>query len=357
MLLRALLITFTSLTLLSCVSRESEIEVEIEIEEATAHNSVSHYKIPVMAKSAGITSEEQSYDLWLRKQICPDFDKIHQDSKFSPPEAVEALQKTYNAARRHNAAAQAELGDRYIDGNAVPKDWKSALCWYRAAAGNGSAYAQYWIGIFYQNGYVVKESAAQAAYWFNRAGTHSNSAAAEAQVADRYADDAAGIHDMGQALFWYERAAAKHNLTAELALGNFYANSHEPADIQRALSWYGKAAGQHSVVAVYNIGQIYYLGQAIPRDYTQAHKWFLQAAEAGYAPAQYNLADMYYRGLGVKQDWVKAFAWLVTSNAAENNPAALRMHNQLTEEFTPEQLKQASHLAADYSRRFGNHSK
>lgn len=358
MLLRLLIISLiislglglsSCMTLPSFESESDDVKIKIEYENGNHHR---RHEGPGYAPYD--VSDHQNNDLWLRKQLCHDFDQVTHETKFSPPNDIAAIQKTYNAARKHNGAAQAELGDRYIDGDGLPKDWKKGLCWYRSAAANGSVYAEYWLGIFYQNGYVVEESLPMASFWFERAKAHANSAAAEFHVGERYANDDAGIHDMGQALFWYERAAAKNNLQAELALGEFYASSHEASDMKRALMWYNKAAARHSVEAVYNLGQIYYLGQAIPKDYTKAHHYFLQAAKAGYAPAQYNLADMYYYGLGVKKDWIQSYAWLEASDAAKLNPAALALQNKFTEEFTPEQMKQAKDLAASYKHRYSH---
>jgi TPR repeat protein len=295
--------------------------------------------------------EVEAAEHWLRN-MCGSFDTIDAQNKFLPLPGHKELYVLHQRALNKDHRAQAEIADRYIDGRYVPKDWETGICWYRAAAQNGSSYAEYWLGIFYQNGWVVKESATVAAHWFTLASRHGDHVAAERQVAERYAYDDSGVHDMGKALVWYERAAAKHDLKAELALGNFYTTSHESGDIHRALSWYGKASAQHSVEADYNIGQIYYRGVGIKQDYAQAHKWLLKAAERGYHPAQYDLAEMYYRGRGVHKDWIKSYAWLELSHAADNNPAAIELEDMLVTHFTPEQLTLASNLTSEYRARY-----
>jgi TPR repeat protein len=283
---------------------------------------------------------------------CEGFDKVNAQNMFLPTPMHSELYNLHKRAVERDPHAQAELADRYMDGRAVPKDWKTAICWYRAAAQSGSTYAEFWLGLFYQHGWFVTESAEVAAYWFSVARHHRDTPAAERQVADRYANDDSSVYDMGQALIWYERAAKQRDLQAELALGNFYITSHTPGDIQRALSWYGKASAQHSVAADYNIGQIYYRGVGIQQNLKEAHKWLLRAAERGYRPAQYDLAEMYYQGVGVPQDWIKSYAWLEVSAAAENNPAAQRLQDMLVTHFNPEQLAQAAHLARDYKARY-----
>lgn len=297
------------------------------------------------------TPEVKAADNWLRKK-CEGFDQVDAQNKFLPGKAHDDLYRLHKRALAKSATAQAQLGDMYIDGTHVPQDWLTGLCWYRAAAQNGSAYAEYWLGIFYQNGWVVAESAKVAAHWFTLAGRHRDSVAAESKVGARYADDDSGVHDMGKALVWYHRAADKRDLNAELALGDFYITSHEASDIKLALTWYGKASAQHSVEADYNIGQIYLRGVGIPQDLGQAHKWLLSAAQRGYEPAQFDLAEMYYRGEGVKQDWIKSYAWLEVSNATEYNPAARSLDDMLITHFSPRELTLASNLASEYKARY-----
>lgn len=306
---------------------------------------------PFIPPSFANSSEVRAADNALIKS-CEGFDKVDAQNMFLPTQPRNDLSHLHTRAVEGDVTAQNEIADRYVDGRNLPKDWKIALCWYRAAARYGSAYAEFWLGLFYQQGWIVKQSDPVAAHWFTLARQHHDTTVAERKVADRYADNNSGVHDMSKALVWYERAAKKHDLPAELALGNFYATSHTSSDIQRALSWYGKASAQHSIEADYHIGQIYYRGVGIPQNLPEAHKWLLRAAERGYKPAQYNLAEMYYQGIGVSQDWIKAYAWLEVSQAAENNPAARNLKDRLITHFDPEQLIQAAHLARDYRGRY-----
>lgn len=305
---------------------------------------------PSFSGSAEVRAAENA----LRK-MCQGFDQVLAQNKFLPHADTVKIYELHQRALNHDVHAQTELADRYMDGRTFPKDWKTALCWYRVAAGNGSAYAEYWLGLFYQHGWIVKESAPVSAHWFALAARHRDSVAAEREVAKRYADDDSGVYDMSKALVWYERAAKQHDVQAQLALGDFYITSHTPPDIQRALSWYGKASAQHSVEADYNIGQIYMRGVGIRKDLKEAHKWLLRAAERGYAPAQYDLAVMYFKGTGVPEDWIKSYAWLETSGAIEHNPAAQRLHDMLVEHFTPKRLAEAAALANSYKDRYGHH--
>ena len=53
-----------------------------------------------------------------------------------------------------------------------------------------------------------------------------------------------------------------------------------------------KAAEQGNAAAQYELGDMYYWGQGVPRDYTEAMKWYRKAAEQGFAAAQYELGVM-----------------------------------------------------------------
>jgi TPR repeat protein len=55
--------------------------------------------------------------------------------------------------------------------------------------------------------------------------------------------------------------------------------------------------------AQFDVGQMYYEGNGIPRDYKKAAEWYLKAAEQGDVAAQNNLVILYADGYGVPQDY------------------------------------------------------
>ncbi len=58
----------------------------------------------------------------------------------------------------------------YGTGQGVPKDDANAVRWYRKAAGQGHARAQYNLGAAYANGTGVIRNKETAAEWFSEAG-------------------------------------------------------------------------------------------------------------------------------------------------------------------------------------------
>ena len=64
-----------------------------------------------------------------------------------------------------------------------------------------------------------------------------------------------------------------------------------------------------SVEAMYNIANMYYLGQGVLKDYKIAYNWYKRAADEGDALSMYNISLLYERGEGVDQDAGDSFDW------------------------------------------------
>jgi TPR repeat protein len=73
------------------------------------------------------------------------------------------------AADQGDADAQFNLGAGYDNGQGVPQDYAEALKWYRLAADQGVASAQYNLAVMYANGQGVPQDYVRAYMWFNLA--------------------------------------------------------------------------------------------------------------------------------------------------------------------------------------------
>ncbi len=69
------------------------------------------------------------------------------------------------AAEQGYAKAQYNLGLMYSQ----EQDYTKAVSWFRKAAEQGYAEAQYNLGVMYDNGSGVKKDTEQAVYWFRKA--------------------------------------------------------------------------------------------------------------------------------------------------------------------------------------------
>ena len=67
----------------------------------------------------------------------------------------------------------------YSRGDGVVQDYSQALKWYRKAAGQGLARAQYNLGWMYEKGQGVAQDDVQAYMWFNLAAAQRDEGAAE----------------------------------------------------------------------------------------------------------------------------------------------------------------------------------
>ena len=65
----------------------------------------------------------------------------------------------------------------YLNGYGVPKSYDEALNWYKKAAKQGSADAQYNIGAMYQDGHGVWQSDVEASIWYRKAAEQGYAAA------------------------------------------------------------------------------------------------------------------------------------------------------------------------------------
>ena len=71
------------------------------------------------------------------------------------------------AAEQGNASAQYNLGVMYQNGQGVPQDYKTAVKWYRLAAEQGNASAQGNLGVMYALGTGVLKDYVYAHMWGN----------------------------------------------------------------------------------------------------------------------------------------------------------------------------------------------
>jgi hypothetical protein len=91
------------------------------------------------------------------------------------PQSYEAAVQWYRrAADQGDAVAQFNLGVRYDNGQGVPQNYEEAARWYRLAAQQGQARAQSNLGVLYANGQGVPKDVILAYMWLTVAVAGSN---------------------------------------------------------------------------------------------------------------------------------------------------------------------------------------
>ena len=90
-----------------------------------------------------------------------------------PQDDAEGVRWYRLAAEQGDAQAQYMLGDMYRFGRGVSQDDISATRWYRSAADQGDAISQFNLGIMYSNGQGVPQDDVEAHIWLALAAVHS----------------------------------------------------------------------------------------------------------------------------------------------------------------------------------------
>ena len=121
------------------------------------------------------------------------------------------------------------MGVSYENGLGVPRDFGQAAKWYRLAAEQGYAAAQFRLGVSYDLGQGV-------------------------------------VQNYGEAIKWYRAAIAQGDAAAQNSLGSMYEYGlGVPQDYVEAVKWYQFTADQGYAKAQYNLGLMHANGRGVPR--------------------------------------------------------------------------------------------
>lgn len=128
--------------------------------------------IDMLTEAAEAGDQEAQYELAMR---------LLQKSIASRDLATRnsSLRWLREAAYQGFAPAQAELGDRYMNGRGVIQDFSQAAEWYLKAAEQGEASSMYSLGRMARSGRGVRESAVEAYVWLNVAAARGEERASE----------------------------------------------------------------------------------------------------------------------------------------------------------------------------------
>jgi TPR repeat protein len=156
-----------------------------------------------------------------------------------------------------------------------PPDVERALAAVRARASAGHVVAQFTLGsVLYYGGTDLP----QAVDWFRKA-ADQRYAPAEFQIGQLYDFGFGLAQDDAEALAWYRRAAMDGSAPAQRAIGDFYRTGRlVTADAVEAVRWYQRGAQADDIRAQFQLGQMYLNGDGVPHDYESAYLWFAVAA-------------------------------------------------------------------------------
>ena len=181
-------------------------------------------------------------------------------------------------------------------------------------------------------------------------------AAAQFDLAVRYAEGGAGPRNYELAAQWYERAAQQGLAMAEYRLaGQLYEKGLGVGkDLQRAKDLYQRAAEKGNTRAMHNLGVL--AAEGGKPNYTSAALWFGKAAEYGIHDSQYNLAVLLARGLGLPKDLLKSYTWFAIVAAAVATPTPPKKRDDVGARLTSSELAAANAAAAGFAPRPADHA-
>jgi len=221
------------------------------------------------------------------------------------------------------------------------KDYKSAMQFFRKAAVQGYALAEYNIGLMYHHGYGVPQDYDQAMQWYRNVvyrglsdGIHN----AAINIGLMYENGEGVTQDYAEAMKWFRMAAEQGSALGQNKMGYLYYNGRGVSqDYTKALKWFRMAADQEFVPgdyrdnpgffhdiphAQYIVGTLYANGLGVSQDYEQARQWYRKAADKSeYDEAQLSIGVLYENGWGVPQDNSQARYWYGLATAQGNEDA------------------------------------
>jgi len=214
------------------------------------------------------------------------------------------------AANSGDANAQAQLGEKYLLGEGVAKDYDLALLWYRKAAEQNNPKGQLGMAALYFNGNGVVRDYVEAFQWFHKAADLGDTKGLSA-LGMCYKNGWGVEKDLIGAFSWYLKAAQNGDADAEENVGSMYMDGKGVTqDYVEARKWLQKSADQGNGSAESGLGMMCFFGQGVPADRAEALKWFLKSADHGYALGQYSAGCMYRDGDGTSVDTERAIQLL-----------------------------------------------
>ncbi|HEY6254291.1 MAG TPA: hypothetical protein VIY51_00705, partial [Xanthobacteraceae bacterium] len=178
-----------------------------------------------------------------------------------------------------------------------------------------------------------------------RAAAAKGDAAAEFEIAQRFAEGRGVQENLAEAAEWYDRAAKQGLPIAQFRLGGFYEKGFGvKKDLEAARRLYTAAAEAGNAKAMHNLAVLYAEGIDGKPDYQNAAKWFRKAADYGLTDSQYNLGILFGRGIGMQPNLPEAYKWF-TLAARDGDKESATKRDDVGGRMDPQSLAAAKAAA------------
>ena len=233
------------------------------LKQQAAQSNTQAQFILGMAYASG-SNVQQSFEksvFWFKKAAMTKYppalfelgNLIHQGLG-AAADKTKAFEYWTEAARAGHMLAQSRIADVYAFEIMTETAWKKAAHWYKRAAEQHYAPAQFNYGVLYEHGRGVPKN-------------------------------------MQTAISWWQKAANQGYPFAQHNLGVMYEEGrHVKQSYFNAVRLYRLAAEQGFSRSANRLGVLYELGTGVNKNYQSAYLWYTLAAESGIPVAKQNLA-------------------------------------------------------------------
>jgi TPR repeat protein len=232
------------------------------------------------------------------------------------------------------------------DGTAAAAMGAKSLPWLQHQSGRKFAWAQFYLGFFYENGISVDVNAIEAARLY-RLAADQGYADAQNMLGLLYYVGKGVEQSYSTANRWYQMAACQgHSFSLFNLSENYQYGRGVKTDIAEAMRLVSISAHQGLSMSQHELGARYYFGDGVEQSYEEACRWFTLAATQGYASAQFSLAMCYRDGTGVSRDMAESLCWLrlsVANNCSDAQNVLGVLHITGEEEVARDHIE-AAHL-------------
>lgn len=201
-------------------------------------------------------------------------------------------------------------------------DQAAALEKLMVQAQNGDVRAQYVIGVFYSNGFVVPRDRKAAETWFRMSAERSYAPAQEVLGVLVIQNSNGAKSDQIESFNWFYKAAKQGRADAlyMVAVGYRLGEAVEKNE-KTAAEWMLKAANKGNLAAQWEYAAMLREGNGVAKDLEASVNWLHKAATQGFGPAQHDLGYAYGVGQGVARDLRKSAIWIKVAADGGNDDA------------------------------------
>lgn len=235
------------------------------------------------------------------------------------------LNETFEAVLKKAEAGEVEamyqVGRLYEAADrGAPKNFSTAVGWYRKAAEAGRPEGFLQLGLAYKIGKGVTADRGKALEYLRQAALMDLKEAVYALVTLTLAGTGPSLAELQTARKYLIELGKEVEPQTLMTLGAFYENGIGVApNYTEALSWYQKAAAMNFPEAFYSLGICYEVGLGVSAEPAKAILNFQKAADLKMPNAAYKLAFIYLEGFLTDIDQNKAIGYL--KEALENGQA------------------------------------